>query len=187
MVTYDSPGRIATVQPGTIFADASKWLLIPTAIPPILFSIQPRLVEKVKVTVKTHLALLSLSIAIAAPSCYAVSPRSSRPVLIQSAALTQEAHARTPRSLAVRDAATDRHLFPVNDEKGLLLTCVAPEIDQNSETDQFNNCNLAPGRTLDDVMHSFISGIHEEQRQHQRESAIRQSAEERDKADSARK
>jgi hypothetical protein len=42
------------------------------------------------------------------------------------------------------------------DEKGLLLTCIAPEIDKNADTDIFTDCALAPGRTLDDVMHSFV-------------------------------
>lgn len=70
----------------------------------------------------------------------------------------------TPPLLAALDSPEARHLFPVSDEKGLLLSCVAPEIDKNSETDVFKNCVLAPGRTLDDVMHSFVRGIHEEER-----------------------
>jgi len=53
-----------------------------------------------------------------------------------------------------------RHLFPVNDAKGLLLTCIAPEIETNPNTDLFSDCTLAPGRTLDDVMHTFIGAIH---------------------------
>jgi hypothetical protein len=57
----------------------------------------------------------------------------------------------------------------VNDEKGLLLTCIAPEIDTNTDTDAFKSCTLAPGRTLDDVMHTFVQGIHYEQGQHQKE------------------
>jgi hypothetical protein len=61
------------------------------------------------------------------------------------------------------------HLFTVNDEKGLLLTCVAPDLDTNIDTDVFKSCTLAPGRTLDDMMHTFIRGIHYEQSQHQKE------------------
>jgi hypothetical protein len=61
--------------------------------------------------------------------------------------------------------------FQVNDEKGLLLTCVAPQIETNPDTDIFHSCALAPGRTLDDVMHTFIQGIHYEQDQHQKERA----------------
>jgi hypothetical protein len=57
----------------------------------------------------------------------------------------------------------------VSDEKGLLLTCVAPEIETNKDTDIFKDCTLAPGRTLDDVMHSFIGAMHEEQRKQARE------------------
>jgi len=52
------------------------------------------------------------------------------------------------------------HLFPVNDSKGLLLTCTAPEIDTNPDTDVFRDCKLAPGRTLDDVMHTLVGAIH---------------------------
>jgi hypothetical protein len=57
----------------------------------------------------------------------------------------------------------------VTDEKGLVLTCIAPEIDTNPDTDLFKSCTLAPGRTLDDVMHTFVQGIHYEQSQHQKE------------------
>jgi hypothetical protein len=57
----------------------------------------------------------------------------------------------------------------VNDEKGLVLTCIAPEIDTNADTDVFKSCTLAPDRTLDDVMHIFVQGIHYEQSQHQKE------------------
>ena len=64
-----------------------------------------------------------------------------------------------------------RHLFTVNDIKGLVLTCIAPELDKNVDTDVFKSCTLAPGRTLDDVMHVFIQGIHFEQNQHEKERA----------------
>lgn len=63
------------------------------------------------------------------------------------------------------------HLFPVNDEKGLLLTCIAPDIDTNINTDSFEDCTLAPGRTLNDVMHSFIGAMHSEENQRARERA----------------
>lgn len=66
-------------------------------------------------------------------------------------------------------SANPSHLFKVSDEKGLVLTCIAPEIDTNADTDVFKNCTLAPDRTLDDVMHVFIRGIHYEQSQHQQE------------------
>jgi hypothetical protein len=63
------------------------------------------------------------------------------------------------------------HLFPVNDEKGLLLTCIAPDIDTNINTDSFEDCTLAPGRTLNDVMHSFVGAMHNEENQRARERA----------------
>ncbi|MGA9671177.1 MAG: hypothetical protein WBQ94_18350 [Terracidiphilus sp.] len=61
------------------------------------------------------------------------------------------------------------HLFPVNDEKGLLLTCTAPDIETNAETDLFEDCTLAPGRTLNDVVHSFVGAMHSEERQRAQE------------------
>ena len=61
------------------------------------------------------------------------------------------------------------HLFTVNGAKGPVLTCIAPDMDTNPDTDIFKSCTLAPGRTLDDVMHTFIQGIHYEQSQHQKE------------------
>jgi len=63
------------------------------------------------------------------------------------------------------DSSAAAHRFPVRDQKGLLLTCIAPELEINANTDVFNNCTLAPGRTLDDVMHTFIGAIHYEQQQ----------------------
>jgi hypothetical protein len=77
----------------------------------------------------------------------------------------------TPHVLSVFSSASASHLFPVMDEKGLLLTCVAPELDKDKETDVFKDCTLAPGRTLDEVMHSFVQGIHEEQRLRLKEHA----------------
>jgi hypothetical protein len=75
----------------------------------------------------------------------------------------------TPAAATAAGSAGSSHLFKVNDEKGLVLTCIAPEIDTNRDTDMFKNCTLAPGRTLDDVMHIFVQGIHYEQGEHQRE------------------
>ena len=65
-----------------------------------------------------------------------------------------------PAAASDPDAVRKSHAFTVNDVKGLLLTCVAPELDTNPDTDIFNSCTLAPGRTLDDVMHTFIGAIH---------------------------
>jgi hypothetical protein len=63
------------------------------------------------------------------------------------------------------------HTFVVNDEKGVLLKCDAPELETNPDTDLFKGCTLAPGRTLDDVMHTFIQGIHYVQKEHEQERA----------------
>jgi len=71
---------------------------------------------------------------------------------------------------AATPAPTSR-VFPVNDEKGLLLTCIAPEIVTNPNTDVFEDCTLAPGRTLNEVMHSFVGAMHAEQKVHEQERA----------------
>lgn len=84
---------------------------------------------------------------------------------------SREMHARTPRWLSEAGSPAERHLFPVMDEKGLLLTCIAPEMETNKETDDFKNCVLAPGRTLDDVMHSFVGAAHQQQLELDREKA----------------
>jgi len=75
----------------------------------------------------------------------------------------------TPVAASATGSANPSHLFTVSDEKGLVLTCIAPEIEINPDTDMFKSCTLAPGRTLDDVMHTFVQGIHYEQSEHQRE------------------
>jgi len=63
------------------------------------------------------------------------------------------------------------HTFRVTDKKGVLLTCVAPQIDTNPDTDLFEDCALAPGRTLEEVLHTFVGAIHYEQNQHEQERA----------------
>ena len=74
-----------------------------------------------------------------------------------------------PVTASATGPANPSHFFTVNDKKGLVLTCIAPEIDTNPDTDMFKSCTLAPGRTLDDVMHTFVQGIHYEQSEQQRE------------------
>jgi len=76
-----------------------------------------------------------------------------------------------PAAASTPDSRAKGHTFQVNDEKGLLLTCAAPELDTNPDTDIFNSCALAPGRTLDDVMHTFIQAIHTVQKQGLKERA----------------
>ena len=117
---------------------------------------------------KRHTALLSLAVFIAFA---AVQTSATTPTPTLSGTKTPEA---APRTQSLKSAPADAsvnpsHLFTVNDAKGLLLTCIAPEIDTNPDTDMFKSCTLAPGRTLDDVMHTFVQGIHYEQSEHQRE------------------
>jgi hypothetical protein len=127
---------------------------------------------KLKVPMKRHAALLPLAvlIAIAAAQTSASTPA---PTLLGTKASVSAPRTHflksTPAAASATGFANPSHLFKVNDEKGLVLTCIAPEIDANADTDVFKSCTLAPGRTLDDVMHIFVRGIHYEQSQHQRE------------------
>jgi hypothetical protein len=77
----------------------------------------------------------------------------------------------TPAPESSDEALARRHVFKVNDVKGVLLTCIAPQLDTDPDTDTFNSCTLAPGRTLDDVIHTFVQGIHYEQKQQLKERA----------------
>lgn len=111
-----------------------------------------------------------LSIAVCAASCSAhaasaaVSPSTARNTPEPDAKVLKDSVPRPTASPAPRS-----HVFPVNDEKGLLLTCIAPEIATNPNTDVFEDCTLAPGRTLNEVMHSFVGAMHAEQKQHEQE------------------
>jgi hypothetical protein len=119
------------------------------------------------VTMKVHAALLSLAVLFALAGAEAGATTSTMP----ASARVNEVSKTPPATI---DLFTERHRFPVMDEKGLLLTCIAPEIESNSDTDVFKNCTLAPGRTLDDVMHTFVSAIHAEQRRQAGEHAASQ-------------
>ena len=121
---------------------------------------------------KRHAALLPLAVFIAF-AAVETSASTPAPALLgtktpDSAPQTQFLKL-TPAAASATGSANPSHLFTVNDEKGLVLTCIAPEIDTNPDTDMFKNCALAPGRTLDDVMHTFVQGIHYEKSQHQKE------------------
>ena len=115
-----------------------------------------------------HTALLSLAAFIA---CAAVVASASTPAPASPGIKTPDA---ATRALSLKFTppaapANPSHLFTVNDVKGLVLTCIAPELETNPDTDLFKSCTLAPGRTLDDLMHTFVQGIHYEQSQHQKE------------------
>jgi len=117
---------------------------------------------------RTLAVLLSLAVCASAFSAHAasatVSPSTTRN--------TPGPEATTLKDHALHPAApllSRSRVFPVNDEKGLLLTCIAPEIVANPNTDMFEDCTLAPGRTLNEVMHSFVGAMHAEQKQHEQE------------------
>jgi len=121
---------------------------------------------------KRHAALLPFAVSITFTTVLASASAATRTLLDtknpEPAPQTQSLKA-TPAAASATGSANPTHLFRVSDEKGLLLTCIAPEIDTNTDTDMFKSCTLAPGRTLDDVMHTFVQGIHYEQSEHQRE------------------
>jgi hypothetical protein len=119
-----------------------------------------------KVTMKLYAALVSFAIPLIVPVVHA-DIRHANPLQVNARRISDISNRlakSAPASLASESSPASRHVFPVNDEKGLLLTCVAPEIDTNKDTDVFKDCTLAPGRSLDDVMHSFIGAMHEEER-----------------------
>jgi hypothetical protein len=115
------------------------------------------------------LAVLLLIPVCAAPlSAHAANPAVSPATTRSTPAPNAKALKVTASHPAVSPAPRSR-IFPVNDEKGLLLTCVAPEIVTNPNTDVFEDCALAPGRTLNEVMHSFVGAMHAEQKEHEQE------------------
>ena len=122
------------------------------------------------VTIKVSRALVSLIVLIGLAGVGALASAATK----QDAEHGKKLSWVTPPSFHDPDLAVVRHRFPVIDEQGLLLTCIAPEIETNSETDIFKNCTLAPGRTLDEVMHSFIGAIHAEQRRQAEEHRARE-------------
>jgi hypothetical protein len=121
---------------------------------------------------KNHVALLSLAVALAFAGTQA-----GASTVVSTSAGTKKSPESTAQVL--KNAPTvsldvpvhKSRLFPVNDEKGLLLTCIAPDIDTNANTDLFEDCKLAPGRTLNDVMHSFVGAMHSEESQRAQERA----------------
>jgi hypothetical protein len=116
------------------------------------------------VDMKAHSALMYVVVLFALADAQAVVCRteSTASDARQRSALAAELFEPTPAALHTVGTPLERHLFPVTDDRGLLLSCVAPELGTNSDTDVFENCALAPGRTLDDVMHSLVKAIHSE-------------------------
>jgi hypothetical protein len=120
---------------------------------------------------RTRVAFLVLlaSIAFTSQQARASTPAGARPG--SGPSMQPQLSKTNPAAASVNGSRATSHAFEVNDQKGLLLTCIAPELDTNPDTDVFNSCTLAPGRTLDDVMHTFIGAIHFEQNQQLKERA----------------
>jgi hypothetical protein len=117
---------------------------------------------------KRHAALLPLAVFIAF-SAAQTKASAPAPTLLGTKTPDFASQAQFLKRTSAAAAHAPSLLFTVNDEKGTVLTCIAPEIETNADTDVFKNCTLAPGRSLDDVMHIFVRGIHYEQSQHQKE------------------
>lgn len=115
----------------------------------------------------TLVAFFALAAAAASASTPASTAADARTLNSDSPA--QAALKFAPAAASDPSPSDPSHLFTVTDDKGVLLTCVAPELDTNVDTDLFKSCTLAPGRSLDDVMHTFIRGIHFVQNQQQKE------------------
>jgi hypothetical protein len=124
---------------------------------------------------KQHAALLAIVVSFtftaiqtaASPSApTAAGPRENSEPATQTKLLKA-----TPAPPSATSSQSRGKAFEVNDVKGLLLKCNAPELDTNPDTDLFDSCALAPGRTLDDVMHTFIQAIHFVQNQQAKERA----------------
>jgi len=123
------------------------------------------------VTMKKHVALVAIAVSITFAAAQATASTSTSARTSSGPATLTKPVAATPASEPSSHPPAGDHTFQVNDVKGLLLTCVAPQIDTDPDTDLFNSCTLAPGRTLDDVMHTFIQAIHFVQNQHAKERA----------------
>jgi hypothetical protein len=136
------------------------------------------------------LSVLAVSVALA-PMLASASPLSPTPVAAKQASETAtqtQLLKAAPASSPTPDSARKSLAFQVNDVKGLLLTCIAPQLDTDPNTDIFNGCTLAPGRTLDDVMHTFIQAIHFIQNEQLKERAEwNKDREEKSGQDSAQK
>ena len=124
---------------------------------------------------RNHLAFLAIAVSITFPAAQlaASTPaRASAGAKNSGEAATQTNLLKaTPAAASTAGSSPRGTTFQVNDEKGLLLTCIAPQIETNPDTDIFNGCTLAPGRTLDDVMHTFIGALHLVQNEQMKERA----------------
>jgi hypothetical protein len=114
---------------------------------------------------------ISITFAVAQASASTVAPASASAKKVSDPSTQTKLFKTNPVPVSTPDSAAKSLAFQVNDVKGLLLTCIAPELNNNPDTDIFNSCRLAPGRTLDDVMHTFIQAIHFVQNGQRKDSA----------------
>jgi hypothetical protein len=118
---------------------------------------------------KNHVPLLIFAACLAFPCAKsAANTVATSSVGMQKSPKRAQLSKAAPELSPIGSPARSR-VFPVRDEKGLLLTCIASEIDKNADTDIFSDCALAPGRTLDNVMHAIVGAIHYEQNQRSKE------------------
>ena len=109
---------------------------------------------------RNHVALLAIAVSITFVTAQSAASASA-PVSFGATKSGKPATQIKLLKATPADVSTPKgNTFQVNDEKGLLLSCIAPQIEANPDTDIFNSCTLAPGRTLDDVMHTFVGALH---------------------------
>ena len=120
---------------------------------------------------RKHIALAAIAVSIAFAAALATASTSGSAKNSYGPATQTQLFATTPAPKPGSHPPAGDHTFKVNDVKGLLLICIAPQIDADPDTDLFNGCTLAPGRTLDDVMHTFIQALHLVQNEQAKERA----------------
>jgi hypothetical protein len=102
---------------------------------------------------KRAATLLALAVLLAFSAAQmAASTGSAPPLKAASAENLKPVPPAAPPSTVLNFSVTDMH--------GVLLTCAK----QQTDTDTFSGCALAPGRTLDDLMTSIVQAIHAEQK-----------------------
>jgi hypothetical protein len=139
-----------------------------------------------RVIMNNHGALLlvvvSFAVAAAQTAFSSLPPASTGATPASEPATRSQRIKVTPVPASTSASPNRGHTFQVNDVKGLLLTCIAPQLDTDPDTDIFNSCTLAPGRTLDDAMHTFIQAIHLVQKEQAQQRAEWQKEREKESA-----
>ena len=120
---------------------------------------------------KRHAALPAIVVSLAITAAQATAALPSPLSVGAKEGLGSAPQTRVLKPAPAPESASRGRTFEVNDVKGLLLKCNAPQLETDPNTDLFNSCTLAPGRTLDDVMHTFVQALHFVQNEQSKERA----------------